>query len=240
MYKTELQLDFFSIFKLFWGERMYIINNEYDDFTDLYVKNRLSVLYITPCFRYGRAWSATPRLEHGSAATGAASWASSTPAPSPPCPPPAASSWSPSGWTTGTSGRCMWTACACSRPTILWWRRPAAVRRTGVVRWPPPRSALWRTAPCPHSLSRYRIFFSVFCGSMKFWYGSADSYLWLMDSDPDPAIFVSDLQDVNKNSQFFSYCFLKVHLHHFSKIKSHRKVTKQVGINVFLTIFYWW
>ncbi len=35
------------------------------------------------------------------------------------------------------------------------------------------------------------------CGSMKFWYGSgsADPYLWLMD--PDPAIFVSDLQDVN-------------------------------------------
>ncbi len=33
--------------------------------------------------------------------------------------------------------------------------------------------------------------------SMKFWYGSgsADLYLWLMD--PDPAIFASDLQDVN-------------------------------------------
>jgi hypothetical protein len=39
------------------------------------------------------------------------------------------------------------------------------------------------------------------CRSMKFWYrygsGSADSYLWLMY--PDPAIFVSDPQDVNKN-----------------------------------------
>ncbi len=38
---------------------------------------------------------------------------------------------------------------------------------------------------------------------MKFWYGSvsADSYLLLMDPDvdPDPAIFVSDLEDVNKN-----------------------------------------
>jgi hypothetical protein len=38
----------------------------------------------------------------------------------------------------------------------------------------------------------------------KFWYGSgcgsADPYLWLMDpeSDPDPATFVSDLQDINK------------------------------------------
>ncbi len=46
------------------------------------------------------------------------------------------------------------------------------------------------------------------CGSIKFWYGSecgsgsADPYLCLMDpgpdSDPDPAIFVSDLQDINK------------------------------------------
>ncbi len=38
------------------------------------------------------------------------------------------------------------------------------------------------------------------CGSMKFWYGSgsADPYLWIMDSDPDPTIFVSDLQDVNR------------------------------------------
>jgi hypothetical protein len=37
------------------------------------------------------------------------------------------------------------------------------------------------------------------------------------DADPDPAIFVSDL---------FAYFILKVHLHHFSKIKSHKKVTK--------------
>jgi hypothetical protein len=42
--------------------------------------------------------------------------------------------------------------------------------------------------------------------------------------DPDPAIFVLDLQDVNKK-QFFlcfsAYYFFKVSLHHFSKIKSH-------------------
>jgi len=50
--------------------------------------------------------------------------------------------------------------------------------------------------------------------------------------DPDPAIFVLDLRDANKK-QFFSkfFCllryFLKVHLHHFSKIKSHKEVTKQ-------------
>jgi hypothetical protein len=53
------------------------------------------------------------------------------------------------------------------------------------------------------------------------------------DSDPDadPAIFVTDLQEANKKqifSKIFShYYFLKVHLHHFSKIKSQKEVTKQ-------------
>ena len=46
--------------------------------------------------------------------------------------------------------------------------------------------------------------------------------------DPDPAIFVIDLQDANKKIffliLFFSdYYFLKVHLHHFSKIKSQKE-----------------
>ncbi len=37
---------------------------------------------------------------------------------------------------------------------------------------------------------------------MQFWYGSgsADPYLWLMDSDPDTATVVSDLQDVTKKN----------------------------------------
>jgi hypothetical protein len=53
------------------------------------------------------------------------------------------------------------------------------------------------------------------------------------EADPDLVIFDSDLQD-----GFFAYYFLKVHLHHFSKIKSHKEVTKQyLDINVFLTIF---
>jgi hypothetical protein len=43
------------------------------------------------------------------------------------------------------------------------------------------------------------------------------------DADPDPAIFVIDLQEANKKQIFlmklFAYYFLKVHLHHFSKIK---------------------
>ncbi len=39
---------------------------------------------------------------------------------------------------------------------------------------------------------------------------------------------------------FSAYYFLKVHLHHFSKIKINKEVTKQgLGIRVFLTIFAW-
>jgi hypothetical protein len=51
------------------------------------------------------------------------------------------------------------------------------------------------------------------------------------DADPDPAIFVIDLQDANKKlfkkKSFSAYYFLNVHLHHFSKIKSPKEVTKQ-------------
>jgi hypothetical protein len=49
--------------------------------------------------------------------------------------------------------------------------------------------------------------------------------------DPDPAIFIIDLQDANKKINFFfslpAYYFLKVLLHHFSKIKNQKEVTKQ-------------
>ncbi len=58
--------------------------------------------------------------------------------------------------------------------------------------------------------------------------------------DPDPAIFVIDLQDAKKNKfkkkQFSAFYFLKVYLHHFSKIKSHKNY-KIVENKVFLTIF---
>ncbi len=49
------------------------------------------------------------------------------------------------------------------------------------------------------------------------------------DSDPDPAIFVIDLNDANQkaNKKKISYYFFKVHLHHVSKIKSQKEVTKQ-------------
>ncbi len=76
---------------------------------------------------------------------------------------------------------------------------------------------------------------------------NADLYpqirLWLMyldvdpdlalDPDPDPVFFVIDLQDANKKTFFYCFFFLNVHLHHFSKIKSHNKVTKTVEINFF-------
>jgi hypothetical protein len=49
-----------------------------------------------------------------------------------------------------------------------------------------------------------------------------------MDPDPDPAIFVIDLQDASKKTYFFNtifsaYYFFKQHLHHFSKIKSQKE-----------------
>jgi hypothetical protein len=47
------------------------------------------------------------------------------------------------------------------------------------------------------------------------------------DTAPDPAIFVTDLQDANKKQFFSAYYFFKVHLHHFSETKSHKEVTKQ-------------
>jgi hypothetical protein len=66
-------------------------------------------------------------------------------------------------------------------------------------------------------------------GSMTFWCGSgsADPCLGLMDpdADPDPAIFVIDLQEANKKTNFLKivsdYYFFEgtVHLHHFSKTK---------------------
>ncbi len=66
-----------------------------------------------------------------------------------------------------------------------------------------------------------------------------------MDPDPaqnpDPAIFVTNLQDANKKIIFSASYFSKVptlHSHHFSKIKSHKGVTKQyLGIKVLLSLF---
>jgi hypothetical protein len=52
-----------------------------------------------------------------------------------------------------------------------------------------------------------------------------------MDPDPIPAIFAIDLKEANKKLFFliklFCLLLLKEHLHHFSKIKSPKEVTKQ-------------
>jgi hypothetical protein len=57
-----------------------------------------------------------------------------------------------------------------------------------------------------------------------------------LDSDPDPAIFVTDLQDANKKliKKFFS---LILHLHRFLKIKSQKESHKPVGVKVFSYYF---
>ncbi len=78
------------------------------------------------------------------------------------------------------------------------------------------------------------------CGSMPFWCGSgsgsgsADPWHFDVDpdpeADPDPAVFIINLRDANQKlilKKFSAYYFLKVHLNHFSKIKSKKKVTKQ-------------
>jgi hypothetical protein len=67
-----------------------------------------------------------------------------------------------------------------------------------------------------------------------------------MDPDPDsnldadPSIFIIDLQDTNKKNNFLqsisAYYFLKVILHHFSKIKIVKKKSQNNKIKVFLTI----
>jgi hypothetical protein len=51
-----------------------------------------------------------------------------------------------------------------------------------------------------------------------------------------PLFFASDLQEVKKKF-FCLFYFLNVHLHHFSKIKSHKRSHKTVGINVFSYYF---
>jgi hypothetical protein len=58
------------------------------------------------------------------------------------------------------------------------------------------------------------------------------------NADPDPAIFVIDLQGANKKlflkKSFSVYYLLKVHLYHFSKIKSPKEVTTQWESRFFL------
>ncbi len=56
---------------------------------------------------------------------------------------------------------------------------------------------------------------------------ASDKWIRIRNLDPDPAIFVIGLQDASKklffNTIFSAYYFLKVHLHHFPKIKSQKE-----------------
>ncbi len=76
---------------------------------------------------------------------------------------------------------------------------------------------------------------------MKFWFGSgsADPYLWLIDpdADADPAIFVNDFLDVNKN---FCLLLFEVTFTSFCKNKKSKRSQKTVGIKVFHKILAWW
>jgi hypothetical protein len=82
-----------------------------------------------------------------------------------------------------------------------------------------------------HRISSYFFSFCQCYGPITSGYrygsGSSDQYLWLTDQALDPALFVSDLQDANIKLIFFStfVCsyFLKVHLHHSSRIKVIKK-----------------
>ncbi len=58
--------------------------------------------------------------------------------------------------------------------------------------------------------------------------------LWLTDPAPNHCVLSVIFSTATK--KLFCLYFLKIHLHHFSKIKSH----KPVGIKVILTIFAWW
>jgi hypothetical protein len=61
------------------------------------------------------------------------------------------------------------------------------------------------------------------------------------DSDPDPAIFVMDLQDANKNliflTKFFCLLLFEDAFTSFFKDKKSKRSHKTVGIQVFLNIF---
>jgi hypothetical protein len=62
------------------------------------------------------------------------------------------------------------------------------------------------------------------------------------DADPDPAIFVIDLQDANKKiclNKFFCLLLFEGTFTSFFKDKKSKRIHKAVGIQVFLTIFAW-
>ncbi len=125
-----------------------------------------------------------------------------------------------------------WRRRSWGRPRTRWWEGCAPRRQ-----WLPcPGRLPGSSAPSPshHHTTTISQWFNQCFGSMTFWYrsGSGDPCLWVMD--PDPAIFVIDLQDANKKlifSTFFSKFFLLIsfwryiYWNHFSKTK--KEITKQ-------------
>jgi hypothetical protein len=73
------------------------------------------------------------------------------------------------------------------------------------------------------------------CGCMKFWYGSGSGGSIPLTNGSGSCYFTSVTFKTSTKNYFFAYYFLKVHLHHFSKIKSHTEAKKTVSIDVFLT-----
>jgi hypothetical protein len=85
------------------------------------------------------------------------------------------------------------------------------------------------------------------CGSMTFWWGSgsgsADPYLWLMDlypeSDPDPAIFITDLQDANKKlilKKLFCILLFEGTFTSFFKNKKVKKKSQSQGFSYYFCL----
>jgi hypothetical protein len=62
------------------------------------------------------------------------------------------------------------------------------------------------------------------------------------DADPDPAIFISDLQDANKQQIYKKFFCLLLFDGTFTKFfkKKSKRSHNEVGIKVFLPIFAWW
>ncbi len=61
-------------------------------------------------------------------------------------------------------------------------------------------------------------------GSLTFWYGSGSTvpYFWLTDLAPDPALFISDLQDaIKKFSKFFCLLLFQGTFTSFFRDKKH-------------------
>ncbi len=65
-----------------------------------------------------------------------------------------------------------------------------------------------------------------------------DILVWIRN--PDPAIFVIDLQDANKKTFFSCLLLFEGTFKSFFKDKKSKRSHKTVGIKVFLKIFAWW